>query len=150
MSMVLRTGLKLRICILLVSEWLLFNAKWTIFQLYQSWREQVWCSLCTRSTHFWDFYRAIAHYNNIRGYACYSTLYVTPLCMLFHSACYSTLYVIPLCMLLHSVCYSTLHVTPLCMLLHSVCYSLQPWYFGLFLIFISAFLVEKQQICNFI
>ena len=133
MSMVLRTGLKLRICILLVSEWLLFNAKWTIFQLYQSWREQVWCSLCTRSTHFWDFYRAIAHYNNIRGYACYSTLYVTPLCMLFHSACYSTLYVIPLCMLLHSVCY-----------------SLQPWYFGLFLIFISAFLVEKQQICNFI
>ena len=52
----------------LLSEWLLLNTKWVIFQLYQSWREQVTfdemmmskkkCLLCSTRPTSLDFYCA--------------------------------------------------------------------------------------------
>ena len=51
----------------LLSEWLLLNNKWVIFQLYQSWREQVTfdemmmskkCLLCSTRPTSLDFYCA--------------------------------------------------------------------------------------------
>jgi len=50
-------------------EWLLFNTKWAIMQLYHGENKLHsmkwwWCSFCTRPTHLVGFFIVLAHWNN--------------------------------------------------------------------------------------